>query len=64
MAASKHWYYMYDIPSGKVMRINEIKGHSKEHFAKFSVSPDDKTLAFLGKDGYISLVSNKVKLII
>ncbi len=62
MAGGKHWYYVYDIPSGKVMMINDIKGHSREHFANFKVSPDDKIMAFLGKDGYIVLVSNKVQI--
>ena len=61
MAANKHWYYTYDIPSGKVTRINEIKGHSKEKFSNFIVSPDDRFIAFSGKDGYIILVSNKTK---
>lgn len=62
MAADRHWYYVYDIVSGKVTRINEIKGHGKELFKKFTVSPDNKLLAFLGKDGYIALVSNKVNI--
>lgn len=60
MAGDKHWYYVYDIVSGKVTQIHEIKGHGKESFKKFSVSPDNKLLAFLGKDGYMAMVSNKV----
>ena len=60
MAADRHWFYVFDMPSGRVTMVNEIRGHTKERFSKFRVSPNDKTLAFLGNDGYIVLVSNKV----
>ena len=60
MAADRHWFYVFDMPSGRVTMVNEIRGHAKERFSKFRVSPDDKTLAFLGNNGYIVLVSNKV----
>ena len=29
-------------------------------FTNFEVSPDNQTIAFIGKDGFIPLVSNKV----
>ena len=35
-------------------------GHEKRYFCDFQVSPDNQLLAFLGKDGYIPLLSNKV----
>lgn len=35
-------------------------GRRDRKYNKFVVSPDNKLLAFLGKDGYILLVSNKV----
>ena len=36
-------------------------GRDERFFDKFVVSPDNKLLVFLGKDGYMPLVSNKVK---
>ena len=36
-------------------------GRKERYFDKFVVSPDNQLLAFLGKDGYIPLVSNKVQ---
>ncbi len=36
-------------------------GHEKCYFDKFVVSPDNQYLVFLGRGGYIVLVSNKVR---
>ncbi len=35
-------------------------GREERYFDKFVVSPDNQFLVFLGKDGYMPLVSNKV----
>jgi len=35
-------------------------GHEKCYFDRFVVSPDNQYLVFLGKNGYLILVSNKV----
>ena len=35
-------------------------GRKERKYNSFAVSPDNKFLAFLGKDGYIIFVSNKV----
>ena len=35
-------------------------GRKERKYSTFTVSPDNKFLAFLGKDGYIIFVSNKV----
>ena len=37
-----------------------IAGHEKCYFDRFVVSPDNQYLVFLGKNGYLILVSNKV----
>ena len=77
MAGQRHWYYVFDMLSEQIIRINEIKGmermchlslvqtnvlagHSRTVLTKFEVSPDNKLLAFVGQDGYILLVSNRV----
>ncbi|XP_019853534.1 PREDICTED: U3 small nucleolar RNA-associated protein 18 homolog [Amphimedon queenslandica] len=61
MAGERHWFYVFDMMSGKIIMINEIKGHSKTVFSSFRVSPDNQLLAFISKDGFIPLVSNKTK---
>ena len=35
-------------------------GRKERKYSSFAVSPDNKFLAFLGNDGYIIFVSNKV----
>lgn len=37
-----------------------LAGREERFFDKFVVSPDNQLLVFLGKDGYMPLVSNKV----
>ncbi len=37
-----------------------LPGHDERYFESFVVSPDNELLVFLGKDGYMPLVSNKV----
>ena len=61
MAAEEHRFYVFDLLAGKVTMINEIKGHLKELFSKFQVSPDNQLIVFQGRDGYIPLLSNKTK---
>ncbi|XP_065834531.1 U3 small nucleolar RNA-associated protein 18 homolog isoform X2 [Oscarella lobularis] len=54
-------FYAYDLLAGKATRIPGIRGRNEKSFEKFTVSPDNKYLAFLGDDGYIILLSNKTK---
>ena len=43
-----------------IFYISGHLGRDERFFDKFVVSPDNKLLVFLGKDGYMPLVSNKV----
>ena len=38
-----------------------LLGHDKCWFEGFKVSPDNSLIVFLGKDGYMPLVSNRTK---
>ena len=38
-----------------------LVGREERYFDKFKISPDNQLLVFLGKDGYMPLVSNKVR---
>jgi U3 small nucleolar RNA-associated protein 18 len=56
---SRQVFYVYDIGSGKVSRI-DTKGH-RGISSKFVISPDNKYIAFPAQNGYISLFSNKTR---
>ena len=43
------------------MLLVGVVGREERYFDKFTVSPDNQLLVFLGKDGYMPLVSNKVR---
>ncbi|CAI8037089.1 U3 small nucleolar RNA-associated protein 18 homolog [Geodia barretti] len=61
MSGERKSYYVYDMIAGKITRICGIRGRKERKYSTFTVSPDNKFLAFLGKDGYIIFVSNKTK---
>ena len=39
-------------------------GHDEKYFDRFVVSPDNQYLVFLGENGFMLLVSNKVWIIV
>jgi U3 small nucleolar RNA-associated protein 18 len=61
VTGNKRWYYLFDMYTGRVIRINEIKGHRKTNISNFKISPDNTIIAFTGDNGYIHLISNKSK---
>lgn len=61
MAGHKKSFHVYDMMAGKIMRIYNIRGRREQFFDNFVVSPDNALLVFLGKDGYMPLVSNRTK---
>jgi U3 small nucleolar RNA-associated protein 18 len=61
MSGERKSYYIYDMVAGKITRICGIRGRKERRYSRFTVAPDNKFLAFLGKDGYVILVSNKTK---
>lgn len=61
MAGKRKSFFVYDMMAGKITQIHGIRGREERFFDKFVVSPDNELLVFLGKDGYMPLVSNKTK---
>ncbi|PIK49694.1 putative U3 small nucleolar RNA-associated protein 18-like [Apostichopus japonicus] len=61
MSSEFKWFYSFDMMTGKVHKIPQIKGVPERSFPLFRVSPDGKLLAFRGKCGNIYLVSAKSK---
>ncbi|KAJ3005496.1 UNVERIFIED_CONTAM: U3 snoRNP protein [Siphonaria sp. JEL0065] len=57
LAGIKKHFYVYDVEAGQAERITGIRGRDEEMFNKFVVSPCGKFIAFLGRDGYIILIS-------
>ena len=76
LAGRRKMFYVYDMMAGKISPIHGIRGwlvmltlsmthllnlgRDERYYDKFVVSPDNQYLVFLGKDGYLLLVSNKV----
>jgi U3 small nucleolar RNA-associated protein 18 len=56
----KH-FYIYDVQSGSVDKSSGIWGREDKSLEQFSISPCGKYIAFLGRDGYIILISFKSK---
>lgn len=59
----RKFFYTYDLESGTVIKSPGIQGRSDydKSLENFSISPCGRYIAFLGRDGYISLVSFQSK---
>ncbi|KAL9142919.1 hypothetical protein ABFS82_14G202800 [Erythranthe guttata] len=53
--------YSFDLVKAQVDRIGPLAGRDEKSLESFEVSPDSKTIAFLGNEGHILLVSTKTK---
>ncbi|XP_039272551.2 U3 small nucleolar RNA-associated protein 18 homolog [Styela clava] len=61
MTSSCHWFYSYDMISGKIIKIPNIKGTEDRSLTRFLVSPDGKHLVFISKYGHMHIVSSSTK---
>ncbi|KAI7820316.1 WD40-repeat-containing domain protein [Gamsiella multidivaricata] len=57
----RKYFYTYDIEAGKVDKSDGIYGRKEKSLEKFSLSPCGRWIAFMGRDGYIILVSSSTK---
>ena len=57
----KAHFFVYDLKADKIQKIFNVRGHPKEFFSNCVPSPKGDVLAFLGKDGYIVLLSARTK---
>ncbi|KAF9364607.1 U3 small nucleolar RNA-associated protein 18 [Mortierella sp. NVP85] len=57
----RKYFYTYNIEAGKVDKSQGINGRHEKSLEKFSLSPCGKWIAFLGRDGYIILVSSHTR---
>ncbi|KAH7281401.1 hypothetical protein KP509_36G046000 [Ceratopteris richardii] len=57
----RKFYYIYDMNAGRVEKMEPLFGREEKSLESFEVSPDGKTVAFLGNEGYILLASLRSK---
>ncbi|PIA45180.1 hypothetical protein AQUCO_01700607v1 [Aquilegia coerulea] len=57
----RKFFYSFDLANAKFDRIGPLTGRDEKSLEVFEVSPDSRTIAFVGNEGYILLVSCKTK---
>lgn len=61
VSGRRSFFYIYDAAAGKLDLVPRIMGREEKSLEKFAASPDGRTIAFIGNDGYIILVDVKSK---
>ncbi|KAK9278648.1 hypothetical protein L1049_028221 [Liquidambar formosana] len=61
VAGRRKFFYSFDLVKAKVDKIGPLTGREEKSLEFFEVSPDSSTIAFVGNEGYILLVSTKTK---
>lgn len=61
IAGRRKFFYTFDLVKAKVDKIGPLLGRQEKSLESFEVSPDSSTIAFVGNEGYILLVSSKSK---
>ncbi|KAF7822241.1 U3 small nucleolar RNA-associated protein 18-like protein [Senna tora] len=61
ISGRRKFFYSFDLVKAKVDKIGPLVGREEKSLEVFEVSPDSRTLAFVGNEGYILLVSTKTK---
>ncbi|XP_038888553.1 U3 small nucleolar RNA-associated protein 18 homolog isoform X1 [Benincasa hispida] len=61
IAGRRKFFYSLDLVKAKVDKIGPLVGRDEKSLEVFEVSPDSSTIAFIGNEGYILLVSTKTK---
>lgn len=61
ISGRRKFAYSFDLVKAQVDRIGPLAGRDEKSLETFEVSPDSSTIAFIGNEGYILLVSSKTK---
>lgn len=61
IAGRRKFFYSFDLVKATVDKIGPLTGRDEKSLEVFEVSPDSRTIAFVGNEGYILLVSTKTK---
>ncbi|KAK9146500.1 hypothetical protein Sjap_006403 [Stephania japonica] len=60
-AGRRKFFYTFDLVKAKFEKIGPLIGREEKSLETFEVSPDSSTIAFVGSEGYILLVSCRTK---
>ncbi|CAI9300648.1 unnamed protein product [Lactuca saligna] len=61
LSGRRKFFYSFDLVKAKMDKIGPLVGREEKSLEAFEISPDSKTIAFIGNEGYILLVSSKTK---
>ncbi|MFS7934262.1 putative transcription factor WD40-like family [Helianthus anomalus] len=61
LSGRRKFFYSLDLVKAKTDKIGPLVGREEKSLESFEISPDSKTIAFIGNEGYILLVSTKTK---
>ncbi|XP_021887289.1 U3 small nucleolar RNA-associated protein 18 homolog [Carica papaya] len=61
VAGRRKFFYSFDLVKAKFDKIGPLVGREEKSLEVFEVSPDSNTIAFVGNEGYILLVSSRTK---
>ncbi|KAI9098050.1 WD40-repeat-containing domain protein [Phlyctochytrium arcticum] len=61
LTGKRNFFYSYNIEASSVQRIPGVRGQDETSYASSYMSPDNKHIAFLGRDGHIVLISRETK---
>ncbi|KAG8079824.1 hypothetical protein GUJ93_ZPchr0007g3342 [Zizania palustris] len=64
LSGRRKFFYSFDLVNAAVSKIGPLTGRDEKSLEHFEISPDSKTIAFVGNEGYILLVSSKTKQLI
>ncbi|KAF3638328.1 U3 small nucleolar RNA-associated protein 18 -like protein [Capsicum annuum] len=61
ISGRRKFFHVLDLVKASVDKVGPLVGREEKSLESFEVSPDSNTIAFLGNEGYILLVSSKTK---
>lgn len=61
VSGRRKFFYSFDLENAKFDKIGPLVGREEKSLEHFEVSQDSNTIAFVGNEGYILLVSTKTK---
>ncbi|KAI8929452.1 WD40-repeat-containing domain protein [Entophlyctis helioformis] len=61
MTGRRKWFYVHDLETGQTNKIWGIRGRDEKSYELSIVSPCNRFIAFMCRNGYISLVSLQTK---
>jgi U3 small nucleolar RNA-associated protein 18 len=64
LSGRRKFFYSFDLVKAAVSKIGPLTGREEKSLENFEISHDSRTIAFVGNEGYIILVSSKTKQLI